>query len=201
MIKKHPRNDLISKKTSNFVAQFRKMIETLISSKTRLKLLLKFFLNSNATAHLRGLEGEFGESSNAIRIELNRFEEAGLLHSKASGNKKVFQANVAHPLFNEIHNIIMKSVGFDQIIENVLKRLGELERVYLTGSFCKGLDSQVIDLILIGRVDMNYLIQLIAKVEVLIGRKVRYLVYTEEELAAIDWRQFQPEPLLLWLKD
>ena len=55
------------------------MIETLISSKTRIKLLLKFFLNSNTTAYLRSLESEFGESTNAIRIELNRLEEAGML--------------------------------------------------------------------------------------------------------------------------
>lgn len=177
------------------------MIEALISSKTRLKLLLKFFLNSNATAHLRGLEGEFGESSNAIRIELNRFEEAGLLHSQLFGNKKVFRANTSHPLFQEIHRIILKSVGIDQIIENVVKRLGDLERVYLTGSFSKGLDSQVIDLILVGKVDMNYLIHLIAKAEALIGRKIRYLVYSKEEISAIDWRQFQPEPLLLWSGD
>ena len=53
------------------------MIETLISSKTRIKLLLKFFLNSNTTAYLRGLEEEFGESTNSIRLELNRFEKAG----------------------------------------------------------------------------------------------------------------------------
>jgi len=62
------------------------MIEALISSKTRIKLLLKFFLNSNATSYLRGLESEFGESTNSIRIELNRFEEAGMLTSYNQGN-------------------------------------------------------------------------------------------------------------------
>ena len=55
------------------------MIETLISSKTRVKLLFKFFLNKETTAYLRGLENEMGESTNAIRIELNKFEKAGLL--------------------------------------------------------------------------------------------------------------------------
>ena len=69
------------------------MIETLISSKTRIKLLLKFFLNSNTTSYLRGLEGEFGESSNAIRVELNKLEEAGMLSSEVKGNKKMFKAN------------------------------------------------------------------------------------------------------------
>ena len=63
------------------------MIESLISSKTRVKLLLKFFLNSKNSSYLRGLESEFGESTNAIRIELNKLEDAGLLSSNLEGNK------------------------------------------------------------------------------------------------------------------
>lgn len=55
------------------------MIETLISSKTRVKLLMKFFLNSNNVAYLRSLEEEFQESTNGIRLELNKFEKAGFL--------------------------------------------------------------------------------------------------------------------------
>jgi DNA-binding GntR family transcriptional regulator len=57
------------------------MLDTLVTSKTRLKLILKFFLNPGSRAYLRGLAEEFGESSNAVRLELNRFEEAGLLES------------------------------------------------------------------------------------------------------------------------
>ena len=87
------------------------MIETLISSKTRIKVLLKFFLNSTTTSYLRGLEGELGESSNSIRVELNKFEKAGLLSSFSQGNKKIFQANTKHPLYGEIHSIILKYVG------------------------------------------------------------------------------------------
>ena len=84
------------------------MLDTLITSKTRIKLLLKFFLNSNASSYLRNLEGEFGESTNGIRLELNKFEKAGLLSSRISGNKKLYSANTAHPLFNDIHNILLK---------------------------------------------------------------------------------------------
>ena len=74
------------------------MLDTLITSKTRIKLLLKFFLNSNASSYLRNLESEFQESTNGIRLELNKFEKAGLLQSHMSGNKKLYQANTGHPL-------------------------------------------------------------------------------------------------------
>ena len=177
------------------------MIETLISSKTRIKLLLKFFLNSNTTAYLRSLEGEFGESTNGIRVELNRMESAGMLISKSVGNKKVFQANTKYPLYKEINSIIMKYVGLDQVIENVVRRLGAVEHVYLAGEFSKGLDSQVIDLIFVGDIDKSYLISLIEKTEELVKRKIRYLVYSSSEKEEIDWGQFNPEPLLLWSKD
>lgn len=174
------------------------MIDTLISSKTRIKLLLKFFLNSNTTAYLRGLEGEFGESSNAIRLELNRLERSGMLSSFMNGNKKMFQANQKHPLYNEIHNIILKHVGLDQIIANVIESLGSVEQVYLCGKFAEGLDSTIIDLIFVGDIDKYYLLKLVDKAEQIISRKIRYLIYTQEEYLKEDISKFSPTPLLLW---
>jgi hypothetical protein len=174
------------------------MIDALISSKTRVKLLLKFFLNSNATAYLRSLESEFGESTNAIRLELNRLEDAGLLISNSEGNKKIFQANTGHPLFKEIHNIIMKTIGLDRVIEDVVQRMGQVEKVYLVGDFSKGVDSPIIDLIFVGNVDKTFLVGLVEKAEQLIKRKIRYLIYSTEETQTLDWKQYTPEPLLLW---
>ena len=174
------------------------MIETLISSKTRIKLLLKFFLNRNNSSYLRALENEFGESTNAIRVELNRLEEAGLLQSQNKGNKKYFSANQDHPLFFEIHNIIRKHIGLDKIVQNVIERLGQVQRVYLLGNFARGLDCDVIDLLFIGDIDRLYLIELIQKVEKRINRKIRYLIYSVEEVEKINWTQFNENPLMIW---
>jgi len=174
------------------------MIETLISSKTRIKLLLKFFLNSETTSYLRGLESEFGESTNSIRLELNRLEEAGMLSSFVKGNKKIFKSNTKHPLYREIHNILLKYIGFDKIIIDVIERLGDVQKVFVTGEFAKGLDSQIIDLVFIGDVNKQYLVQLIEKTEKLIHRKIRYIVYSNEEETIIDWSKLDFKPLLLW---
>jgi hypothetical protein len=158
------------------------MIGSLITSQTRIKLLKKFFLNSSTQGHLRGLETEFGESSNSIRIELNRFEEAGLLTSLRDGNKKIYQANKKHPLFCDIHNIIMKETGLDQVIEKVINRIGSLFAVYLTGDFARGKDSEVIELILVGEdIDREYLSRKVLQAEELVGRKVSYVVLNRGE--------------------
>lgn len=174
------------------------MLETLISSKTRIKLLLKFFLNSNTTSYLRGLESEFGESSNAIRVELNRLEEAGMLESEYRGNKKFFKANKAHPLFSEVRSIIHKYVGIDKIVETVIERLGDVKCVYVGGEFARGIDSNVIDLIFVGLIDKAYLIKLIDKVEPMVKRRIRYLIYRTEEKFQETWAQKSPQPFLIW---
>ncbi|MBK8698699.1 MAG: ArsR family transcriptional regulator [Saprospiraceae bacterium] len=174
------------------------MIEALISSKTRIKLLLKFFLNSNNKAYLRSLESEFGESTNAIRVELNRFEDAGMLSSYTSGNRKYFQANTKHPLYQEVNSILRKQLGIDQIIENIIERLGEVEKVFITGALAKGLDSSIIDLVIIGHVNKEYLISLIEKAEKLISRKIRYMVYTADDITAEHDIINEQNALLIW---
>ncbi|MFD1256163.1 ArsR family transcriptional regulator [Mucilaginibacter terrae] len=160
------------------------MLDALITSKTRLKLLLKFFLNGNNKSYLRGLETEFGESSNAIRIELNRFEDAGLLVSSTEGNKKIYQANKSNSIYNDIHSLLMKFVGIDEIIEKVLRRVGDLQSAYITGNFARGIDKDTIDLLLIGdNLNQQYISGLINKVEGMIKRKVNLDIISPDQLA------------------
>jgi hypothetical protein len=172
------------------------MISSLITSQTRVKLLRKFFLNGNTRAHLRGLESEFGESTNAIRIELNRLEHAGLLNSHRDGNKKIYGANPAHPLFLDIHNIIMKEAGIDRVIDKVIHRIGKQVSVYLTGDFARGKDSPVIELILIGAdIDLKYLGRKVLQAEEMVGRKVNYTV-VDPGKAGEHLGRFKPTELL-----
>jgi len=177
------------------------MIDTLISSKTRLKLLLKFFLNSNTTAYLRSLEEEFGESTNGIRVELNRFEDAGMLQSFSQGNKKIFKANTKHPLFTDIHSIIVKFIGLDKIIESIIQRLGNIEYTYLRGTFARGIDGGEIDILLVGSVDMPFLEDLVQKAEKKINRKIVYEVVTFEQFTKSYTIQEKKEFLLLWERE
>ncbi len=178
------------------------MLDTLITSKTRIKLLLKFFLNSNASSYLRNLESEFGESTNGIRLELNKFEKAGLLQSQVSGNKKLFRANTSHPLFPDIHNLLLKYIGFDKIIDTIISKLGNVNDVYVVGKFAQGIDSEVIDLLLVGNdINREYLVRLSTKAEKLIKRKIRYLVYSQKEFIGIKDNYSSGEILLLWTKN
>lgn len=177
------------------------MIETLISSKTRIKLLLKFFLNSKNTAYLRNLEDEFGESTNAIRLELNKFEKAGFLASSNAGNKKIFSVNTQHPLFNDINRIIMKMTGLEYVVDYVLQRIGDLDSVYLVGNMSRGKDTNIIDLVLVGdNLNKTFLVEQIEKAEKKIGKKIRYVHYAAAEFDLVKISEPGMHPLLLWSK-
>ena len=175
------------------------MLESLITSQTRIRLLLKFFLNSNTSSYLRGLAEEFQESTNAIRIELNRLEKAGLLTATFLGNKKMYQANVKHPLFNEIHNILLKHTGIDQVIGRVTESLGNILRVYLIGEMAAGRDSEIIEIVLVGNlIDQSNLSRLCNNVEEMTGRTIQEkIISPEEETGYLEKEQ---SLFLLWEK-
>ena len=174
------------------------VLESLITSKTRLKLLLKFFLNPDTSAHLRGLAVEFDESTNAVRVELNRLAEAGLLESSKDGRNIKYRVNIRHTLYPDIHNIVKKYLGIDEIIESVVKQLGSVEMAFLTGDYAQGIDSGLIDLLLVGEIDKAYLQQLVEKSEALIYRKIRTLVLTISEFNKFKKQLSKQKVLLLW---
>ena len=177
------------------------MLETLISSKTRVKLLMKFFLNSTTTAYLRSLEEEFGESTNGIRLELNKFEKAGFIDSFSQGNKKLFKANTNHPLFKDINSIVLKLSGLNHIIDYIVQRIGDLHKVYLVGKLANGQNTDIIDIVVVGNnINISFLIEQIQKAEKKIDKKIRYVYYTIEEFSVDKIKEPGTHPLLLWSK-
>jgi len=175
------------------------MLEIIVPSKTRLKLLIKLFFIQGNTAYIRAMEKEFHESTNAIRKEVNRMEKAGLITSWREGKKKVFQANPDHPLYEDIRRIVRTTVGIDQIVDQVVSKVGDLERAYITGSFATGVDSEVMELMLVGKnLNSAYIDKLVEKAEKLIHRKIMYLNVTPEQMEQF----FKESPaLLIWQKD
>ena len=133
------------------------MLESLVTSKTRIKLLLKFFSHANS-GYLRSLAKEFDESTNSVRVELNRLTEAGLLVAEDEGKTKMYKANTSHPFFNEIKGMVSKFLGLDDLMERIVNRMGEVEMAYIVGDYAKGIDSGTIQMILIGKeLDRDYL--------------------------------------------
>ena len=156
------------------------MLNELITSKTRLRLLIKFFISQANRGYLNGLATEFNESTNAIRKELNHLSEAGYLEKFKDNNKVSYKANTQHPLFDVLQKVVFKHLGLEEIVERVLERMGSVQKILLVGDYAQGLDSGTIDVVLIGnQLNTEYIEALEEKVEGLIDRKVNFYLATK----------------------
>jgi predicted transcriptional regulator len=153
------------------------MLETLITSKTRIRILVKFFINVANNGYLRGLAEELNESTNSIRKELNNLLEAGYLERESVNNKIIYRANSKHPLFGVLQKIIRQHIGIDAMVEMILNRIGNIEKVIVIGDYANGKDTGVIEVILVGS-DLNseYIDQLAIKIESEIKRKIKFYI-------------------------
>ena len=112
------------------------MLESIITSKTRLNLLIKFFVNIANKGYLNSLASEFGESTNSVRKELNNLTSAGYLIRNESNNKIIYSANVNHPLFNILQSIVRKHLGIEKIVERVISKIGLIDKIIFIGRLC-----------------------------------------------------------------
>ena len=151
------------------------MLNKLITSKTRLRLLIKFFISQANRGYLNGLATEMGESTNSIRKELNHLYDAGYLKKVKQNNKIEYKANVDHPLYETLRKVVLKHLGLEDIVEVVLERMGNVESIAIVGDYAKGIDSGNIEVFLVGEnLNFDYIKQLEDKIENLIGRKISF---------------------------
>jgi len=151
------------------------MLDSLITSKTRLRMLIKFFINTTNKGYLNGLANEFNESTNSIRKELNNLSAAGYLLKVKSDNKVIYNANKKHPLFTVLQKVIRQHLGIEEIIHSILDKIGDVNSVAIVGDYAKGIDSGLIKIVLLGdEININYLEDLIVKIEKKITRKVSF---------------------------
>ena len=153
------------------------MLETLITSKTRIRLIIKFFINIANKGYLNSLANEFGESTNSVRKELNNLSSAGYLEKHCENNKIIYKANASHPLFKIIQKIVHKHLGIEEILETICNRIGNVKKIMILGDYARGIDSGLIEILIVGKnINKEYLDEISPKIELKIKRKISFFV-------------------------
>ena len=153
------------------------MLNSLITSKTRLRMLIKFFVSAANHGYLNGLANEFNESTNSIRKELNNLSSAGYLLKSKENNMIIYNANTSHPMFEVLQKIVRRHLGLEDIVETVIDRIGDVDQIALTGKYAEGIDSGNIEIIINGsKVNYEYLKNIKPKIKKKIGREVSFLL-------------------------
>ncbi len=174
------------------------LLSGLIASKTRIRLLIRLFFNPQTKSYLRELAKEFDISTNSVREELNQLKKTNLLKSEKNGRQVYYMANTNHSLFPELKSMVSKVMGIDQVIDSIVRRLGDLERAYLIDDYAEGKDTGIIDLLLVGDIDEYHLNDLSRKTERYIKRKIRSLVLGKDEFESFHAKMNHRPWLLIW---
>jgi len=177
------------------------MLDSLFTSKMRVQILMRLFLNTDSRVYLRELAKNFDASPGHVRSELQQLTRAGLLSRAKEGRQVLYRAEQDHPLFPELQSMVRKALGMDRILDSIVERLGKLEAAYLTGDYAEGRDTGIVDLVLVGDIDRHKLDDLVTKTERFINRRIRTLVLSAQELEQLACTLEGQHPLLLWGRD
>ncbi|MDD5009642.1 MAG: nucleotidyltransferase domain-containing protein [Syntrophorhabdaceae bacterium] len=158
-------------------------IVKLFKSKARTALFQLYFTNPEGSYYLRELERMFNISVSILRKELMRLEEEGIFLSEKKGNLLYYRLNQTYPLFEELKNIVRKTIGVEGLLKDVMNDIKGVEIAFVYGSFAKGKAKAAsdVDLCVIGRIDEDRLISKINAIEKSVKREINYTLFTPEE--------------------
>ncbi len=160
------------------------MLETLLGSKLRAKILGWLFSHPDERYFVRQLTNLVKEDSTNVSRELARLEKTGILVAVNEGKQKYYQANRASPLFTELHGLIVKTVGVADVLRLALTPDAERIRVaFIFGSVASGAEGKRsdIDLMVIGSISFTDTVALLKEAEEKTSREVNPVVYPISE--------------------
>jgi predicted nucleotidyltransferase len=160
------------------------MLETLLGSRLRAKVLGWLFSHPDERYFVRQLTALVKEDSTNVSRELARLEKTGILVKNTEGKQKYYQANRQSPIFNELHGLILKTVGVADIIKKALEpRIADIKLAFIFGSVAKRTEDRFsdIDLLVVGDITFGEVVDLISSAEGVLSRELNPVVYTVAE--------------------
>ena len=172
------------------------MLDDLIVSRVRVKILQLFFLAPGKIFHVRDIVRRTQEEINAVRRELAHLEKAGMMTKERRANRLFYALRRDYTLYFDLLELIVKTGGLGgEIIKNRVK-LGKLKFVLISGKFARAISrgTNDVDLLVVGRVVIPELSQIVRQEELRREREINYTVMTEEEF---DFRKKRRDPFVL----
>ena len=157
----------------------------IFKSKTRQALLRLFMTDPSARYYVRQLQKMLKMSVGTLHRELRNLENAGIITSETQANVKFYQANTAYPLFEEMQQIVMKTIGVEGLLKEALSGIPGIKGAFVFGSFASGnqMARSDIDLFILGSFDERLLNMKLKKIEQDVRREVNYVSMKVDEFA------------------
>ena len=159
-----------------------KLLAEILSSRVRAEIFRLLFGVSERELHVREIERQTGLNIATVRQELRKLESMDIVRARRDGNRLYYGANKEHPLYTEVHSLVIKTSGLVDVLKKVLDR-AEVRAAFVFGSIADdqaGAHSDV-DLLVIGEVGLRQLSKWLTGISNEIGREINPYVLNEQE--------------------
>lgn len=169
----------------------------IITSKVRIKILELFFSNFKEAYHVRGIVRETGEEINAVRRELTKLENDGVLRKEPRGNRIYYSIRTEYPFFGDLTSMVAKTTGLGKVFIDSKNKIGRVSFVMFSGKFVRHKERKRdddVDILVVGEVVMPELASIIRAEEAKRSEEINYTAMSREEF---EFRKKRRDPFLL----
>ena len=155
----------------------------LTRSRLRQKILAYYFTNPAESLYIRQSASILKEDPGNLSKEFSRLEREGIFIAEMKGNQKHFHLNKRYPLYNEIKSILFKTVGVEGRLKEMMGRIRGVRLSFIYGSYAADKEnaSSDVDLLVVGDLNEDELLEKIESAERILGREINYNIYPMEE--------------------
>ena len=157
-------------------------LEKIVSSKVRAAFFRILFGISPQELHLREIQRRSGLAIETVRKEAVKLETLGIIQKRRDGNRTYFKANMEHPIYKEIHQLVVKTSGLADILRKALT-IDDIHFAFVFGSIANGnanIESDI-DLFIIGETTLRQVSNMLKEPSLYLGRKINSHVMTLKE--------------------
>ena len=173
------------------------LLEDIIISRVRVKILELFLLNPQQIFHVRDIVRRVDEEINAVRRELAHMEKAGMVSKEQRANRLFYSFRKDYVLYDELLRLVGKTSGLGGDIIKQKAKLGKIKYAMISGRYLKGLEKKSqtdVDLLLVGTVVLPELGSIVKAEEARRDVELNYTAMTEEEF---QFRKSRRDPFVL----
>jgi predicted nucleotidyltransferase len=149
------------------------VLAELLSSRTRAEIFRLLFGVSGGALHTREIQRRAGSSVGTVQQELQKLRRLGIVDAHKDGNRVAYTANRSHPLYPELHRLVLKTRGLADLLRTALTH-PKIEWTFVFGSVARGEETAEsdVDLLVIGDIGLRAVANLLSGVAEQIGREI-----------------------------
>ena len=158
------------------------ILAEIFSSRVRAEIFRILFGTDVQEYHLREIQRRSKLAIGTVQQETAKLEKLELIIRQQDGNRTYYKANIAHPLYREIHNLVLKTIGLTDILRTSLS-IDAIKIAFVFGSFASGTEKpdSDIDVFIIGEIGLKTVSKVLKEPSLKIGREINPHIMTSKE--------------------